>query len=415
MASTGNARHTFPLNERGLDNNFYGSGVKNIWLPRSWHTTIQNNIEQVDLSPTINTTNYSGGFLAWNIDSRGDLFGGTGQDMCLVINRGPLSVTGGTYARFVDFEGFFMIDRFTMLYGNRKFYDVTGEELYEHFITHCNREKRSSVAPFVKGYLNVTQRNASAASAQDLVIPLFSPYSDPRMAINKFALPNEIRIEIRFKELRHTTQTDGTSPTCTLTSASLRTYWVHLKEVDRRVLFNMTRTPKGYSKKTYSRDRIPQELLPSGRTFYRIKLSNFVNASYFIFGKLRTTYQVDNTDSTRDLINHVTPTRYWIIDGSNRVTDQFGDDYTRGIGWNDIFPDAEPGLPYICIPLCPPKLVLASERDCYGSRLMNSYSNAELYLEFDSPLTVYHYLDVVSFVHNIDTEILGDYRKFLQL
>ncbi len=411
--STGNARSALLLNERGGDVHWY-KDAQQIFQPRAWTKVANHTTEMIELSPNSSSFSYgSSSTVVFEVDRRGDFLGSTGDDFELIVTRGALSATGDTYVRFNDWEGYAMIDTIRYIYVNREVKRIRGEDLYNEIQLTKTQEQRSGIAALVNGDKGAAERDTLATASSTLHIPILFPWRKLKKGINMFALPNKLRIEVTFKSLASITQTDGTSPACTISDVKLRSYWLHLKEVDRKAVWLMTRTKLGYSLKVTDYEEHIDETIASGTTTWTLKLKNFKNACINLIGWLRTSAQIDNTDASRDLFNYVAPPDFYLRDSGNRVTDIIEAPWSLYRYNHDMYPKSQAGLPFLLYSFCPKQYVEASEDDCYGSRNLGKYHNLELYLDFGSATSVEHKLTIKSRIHNLNTHVMGDFRRYI--
>lgn len=412
MASTG--KSNLVVNERNADVNWFNGGT-DLFQPRAWFKAKNHVFEEFAMTAASNVYAYGGAPIVFEIDRRAAIWGG-GRDTYFELTRGALSSTTPTYTRFDDWEGPLSIDYIDFEYNNRKFFKLRGDKIHREIMRCLSQEERTAQGVLANGNLTAGQRDVTAASAATTVTKLFLPWRKLKKGIHMNCLPNKIRVSVYLKSIATIVQTDGTSPTATITNAVLRCPFMHMKQQDEEAHYSMSRTKDGFSWKFASvEEHFKTSLLSTDINPYRFKLSNLKNSSYLVSVFTRTKTDVDNTDSTKDYWDYVTPPIIGLYDTGTAITELVG--VNLGLYGHNVamFPKGVVGWPVASKAFCPDEFVEASEDDCFGSRALGNYHNLELYLDYSSGSTVgtNYWFDVESMIHNTMIHVGGDLRAYL--
>lgn len=416
MADKG--RSNLVVNERGPDVNWFGGG-QDIYANRQWYRTKNTIEEQFDMDVVSNGYAY-GQTHVFELDKRGDKL----HEIDLVVNRGALSVSGGsgnTYSRFQDWEGYRNIKEIRVIYSNKTFCKLYGEKQLREVLEETPAPLRNTLAAEALGQKTVAERNALAAASNIVtIVKLRVPWRKISKGLAMIALPNKLRIEVELAALTDICQYDGTgvTPACTVNSVKLRTHYVHMKQEDRTALFQKVMA-KGIYNKICTGEYHWKEIVAANQTKFPLRLRNIRNASYRIVGHMVAQSSIDSA-SSRDFSAYILPARIYMTDNGTAVTDTVEcNDATNNFNYNLLnkriaHPNHKSGLNTFELYFCPKQFVEKSEDDCYGSRNISKYNNPEFVLEWDatSP-SVASYLYLTSDIHNIQIEQKGDFRVYL--
>lgn len=193
------------------------------FLYRSWSRI--NPIIRTERDVTINNAAYGSEFYV-EINKEKTRVG----PMWLLVTRSALTVGGGTFARFSQFEGYNMFERIKFIHSEFLLADITD---FHMFLRH--RRLPLEIQQwwgdhFVYGDLPAATRTTLASAARTLYVPLFNPTDrDMRLYMGLQSLGEKVRLNFTTKGLDKITQTDHTStPTGSITSMKLRTFNYHM-------------------------------------------------------------------------------------------------------------------------------------------------------------------------------------------
>lgn len=162
MASTP-GRSNLSLNLRGPSVNFFGS--QDLFAERNWLRSQNYVIEEFDLTPTVSGNFNPGTQTVVEQDKRADL----GGHQELIWTRTQL--TGGTNARYNDWEAAFALEHLDVWYGNRILHSVYGEQIFFEQLEEDNDQDLVAKAKRQHGLLTQAERVAlnTAAGATPVV------------------------------------------------------------------------------------------------------------------------------------------------------------------------------------------------------------------------------------------------------
>jgi len=252
----------------------------------------------------------------------------------LILDRSALTVQGnGTFARFVDYEGFMAIKQIDIKYGSNTLYTVTGDQM---LIDHKDRELRQQqmTEEIVFGNRSVAERDALAASPQVLIIDLFSlPYTkNPSRYLPLTAIAHELEIQVQLQPLSLITQTDSTTayPTCTINNLTLRTLDIHLMNDERNYIHQKTLNKEGINYRIVDWEQ-QTEQLQAGQTIYNINLTNLKGpAIEFIFTLRRQSDMLGTLPTASQSFTNFQDLSSWLVQaGSIIVIDEHDSRYCR--------------------------------------------------------------------------------------
>jgi hypothetical protein len=405
-------RTNFSTMERGADVEFFGS--YDTMKERPYIKSKAAIREQFDITP-VNATNAYGQDTTFELDKRADRLG----KIELIIDRG--ATVGAVGRAFNDWEGFAAIESFEVYYSNKLLHSAYGEELYHMMDREDDINPRAAQAAMQHGDKSLAQRQALALISARTVTRLRVPWEQIKRRLAMVALPNKIRFVVRLKALA--LAGNGITSVASGPSLTLRCQYYHLKQADRRALWAMSSSSEdGITTKYAHNEYHRREAIASGTSQFVLKVRNIKNAVFDLWGVVRLQSQV-NTPGSIDLWTVIAPTSFYLRDNGSAVTeeifvkDQAGQgSYGKYVQNFETHPEsAQLGQNYFTIAFCDNELVVASDTDCFGSRLFNKYNNLELVLNFDpADLPSAAYLDLYGRIHNLMITKQGDLRRFLQ-
>lgn len=413
MSSAG--RSNLSKNNRGISQNFFGSNDP--MTEKDWIRSVNSVRETFDITPQV-ATYTRGGFTTFKIDKKGDRLG----RIRLFFSRA--AVTNG-YSE--DWEGYQTISKIVFNYGNKNYWEYTGEELLNKIRLGdtVSPDYRENMAVLAHGMMTVDQRKAEALASADFGIDLLGFWDRFDDMIRMVALPQEIEVQVYWQPLNlHMVQINGAATTGgAISNGYLRCDFHHLPNDKRQQIFNEVHAAPLSTKVSYLESH-KRELIPANASTntitIKIPLKNIKNDHYVLFACMRPVTAVDNaTGTTLSLINQSTFSnlQYWLEDSGQQITNVYTQDpqqeFTDKI---ECFPDMlqADGQNWMVINLAmDPRFVKRSDRDCFGSRCIMKYNNPTWAMSFTGPVAADTYLDIFGKFHQIIIQNKGEIRKFL--
>jgi hypothetical protein len=371
------------------------------FAPRGW-TALTNCIrDRRTISPQT-AASYSGSH-QFIIQKVADL---TGLPL-LRFQMGALTVTGGTYSRFVDFAPLALIASIEVSYQSNVLQTFTGEDMHALFRLHFPTEKRDGYNQLWAGDLTNAQRATASASAQTWYVPLWWLFwcSSTHQYLPIINLSHELTITVTYRALADVVQTDGTSPASTLSVDMINYYW-HVSAAERHMMTQMSRSGKGLQYKTCDIQRIPPYTIASGTTTVDVPLDNIKGTVFDLIFTLRKSSEI-STSLANDWFNYQTFATYAILIGEDYLVRETPVNFAVNYE-NAEFHSAPPGALVISVPHA-----LAVE-DRLNSSGGLSYANANkpiLRITFSSATAVTLVCNVRALVHNLHQLKDGDIIK----
>jgi hypothetical protein len=438
-------RHQLVTQERGVDTHWYSGGV-----PRhgkfgndvysGWPTTENYVEEEFDFTPVSNAaSNAYGGTIVFELDKRASRWIGVPN---LLYTRDGISNTQdlANGVAFCDYEGCTSISEIRWIYGNRVFYQLTGQDILTDAMSNFHAEDRARFKELVLGGFTLAERQAMARESKNICVPLLVPWAALQKSIIAEGLPNKVRVEIDFRTYQNaTTLNSGASYQDTagpaLSKIRYRQRFVHFKQLTRDNLFLLTRNPgKMIIHKIFTRERHLNESVSSGTSSVRIKIPNLKNNSYLMRIFIRKTSDLTNVNKT--YTNFYLPYRVWLEDQGQPITNYVYPWKLAQIQNNGtMHPASSVLLPWTEINFCNAQWVEASDDACFGGRTLGKYNNPELIIDFAHGTTTpkwdtfQHFpnlmctgqtgiafdavIDIETKIHNNILEGMGDIRKNL--
>lgn len=296
---------------------------------RGWRSLTNHALRTRPIDPINGSVSY-GGKATYRFD-RSCFQRGTLQ---LKVVRSALTGQGGaTFARFQDYEGYTMIEKVTMSYGQNLLYEISGDAmLLKHMKRHWLQKDHFDDVIF--GNKSAAERNALAAAAQTLYVDLPLPHTvDHEFWLPQTALAHEVEINVYFRQLSAITQTDGASyPTASITQAQLISKDLHVMNDEKKGYLTQLTQSVGKNFRILEFE-VQQERLAAGATVYNILLTSFKGACAELFVTIRTETQLSATLPTtnQDRTAYIPFGRIGLTSGSVVVIDEKDQEYIEKV------------------------------------------------------------------------------------
>ena len=403
--STAAGRQQLGLGGKGFDSNWVNNynGVNFSTYESNRYNKSKEYIEEDIDFPNNQATVAYGGYATFNIDRRID----KSSRWELSVTRSALTCgAGGVNPCFNDFEGYSSIDYIEFTYANVKFHLTSGEMLFQDMVTGftMNRDQRQTQAQLQAGYLSRSRRVANAKNPLNWIADLQVPWDDLEKKFPHFAIPDDIKVKVQFKNLIACTLSADV-PVCNILSCVLRLHGEHLIADEQSSLWNQVNSGEGIKIKMTSSVFQNRAIIPTGTTgIFKIKMPNIKNSVIYLIVTLRPTTSLD-VNATLDLQNYVLADQIYLTDNGTAFT------VPRDITANNFyllnrinracFPDSQYGLPMMVVPFVREEHVMASKNHCLGDRDFSEYNNCELNLVFNSAISSALYCDIRAVGHNV--------------
>lgn len=204
----------------------------------------------------------------------------------LVLNIGPLTTTGGSYRRFVDFLGHFIVQSLRPMYGaNELEPSITGDWIHIDDMIWTHLKQLNAEQTLIYGPRTSADRQTDCTNAINVYVDLPTYwYKDVRKWVPISRLGNKLTIELILNALSNIVQTDGTNPVAPLNYIALRknclNYADSVVETERRI----SEIPAGIQFPFLYTERQLANRVSTGSLYANIPLPNILGAvSYIIF------------------------------------------------------------------------------------------------------------------------------------
>jgi hypothetical protein len=419
--STGRAN--LNVNGRGVDVNWFGdtdSSGRDLFAFRDWERS-QNYInERFDIS-SISTSLAYGTTMSFELDKRGDTLGA----IWLVCSRGAVTDSGTSPdLSFNDWEGYSCIDNITYTYGNKQFKISYGDELFIDMAKKWTRAQRDVEAQAQNGFKTLPQRVTLASATNTWCANLQVPWADLSKRIPMIALPNKIRVDVTLKPLSKCMRgSTAATLSCTISSLKLRCAYTHFPQAYRAQLFASVNSGKGVALKISTKEYQRLNVITSTQTTRQeFAMSNLKNAAFALHVKCNRKREVDGTSvANTDLWNFIPPTRFWLEDNGQQITNYIDSQDTAYAKFGDyqlqnrMYPTGIIGFKVPTMNFCEEQYVEPSDDGCFGSRNFSKYNNPRLIVQYDSGFdaSLDGYCDIIACIHNLLIFQNGDLRIYL--
>lgn len=264
-----------------------------LFAPQGWRTFANFGMRRRFIQPINGTTPSYGGQSTFRYDKscwqRGPIQA--------QITRSALAVGGnGTFARFVDYEGYYMIDHVDLTYGANFLYRLKSDNFT--LLQLLTKPLRNAYADehLVNGGKTQSERITLAASPSTMYVDIPFPYTlSPMMYFFGTVIATELQIVVYYAALSSITQTDATNtyPTATITSAQLLSLDLHVMNDERMMGQQLALTQEGINSRIIEWEQQTQ-LFAAGQTIYTMPLTNIKGAMVEIIAVIRLQSSLTN-------------------------------------------------------------------------------------------------------------------------
>jgi len=164
----------------------------------------------------------------------------------LYLEIGAMTVTGGTYKRFVDWLLPSAIKELRISYYGTQIQKLNKDDIMEYMFRCQGRKKFNAAARLAAGNVSAGSRESRCTATQvvEMMLPVFWSW-DIRYWFPIVALSGELTITIDWEPVSMIAQTDGTAPTASITKQELHFAHVHISNKDRGATLNKSLTSNG--------------------------------------------------------------------------------------------------------------------------------------------------------------------------
>lgn len=279
----------------GAQDPFFFTTTNNPFSPEAW-STVNNYLEdRVDLSAKI--LNGLGGTSSWSLAKVADCAAFVRLDLTLSALSGG---SGGSYLAWQDWAAYSVIDQVQVSYAGNRLQTLQGEDIVEMIKSFASEEEVAAERAMAAGDLPLGARQVRAASAQVVRgrLPLFFTVS-PQSALPICSLAHEITIDVTYKTLANSVETDHTSITNlsgSITAQTLEVNYVHLTPADRAALVAGTTSRTGFLYKFLDIERQRTTLVSdASTTTFSTALNAIRNPVQFLQVSLRKASALTST------------------------------------------------------------------------------------------------------------------------
>lgn len=328
----------------------------------------------------------------------------------LKLERGALSQAGGTYARFVQNEGYMTVESVTFKQGSELLQERQSFEYVIENVKDMDEQEQLIERELVFSDKTTAERDALAAAPQTLYIrlcPWWTHWS--RMFLKPGIIGTPIRVTIKLRPLNQLVDTDGTSVSCSLTAPpSLFYHSYELMSNEKALHLKTSLQPKGIQMRTFDWQLQEQEAA-IGATTIKIQLDNLTLPSnsiyFFMLNKDEYTEGTSLLAGNR-YDNYIPISRAKITAGQTDVTRWLSDKELIYIyGMRDI---AYPGRRIYAIHFSadPSNIQMAG-----GHKTPARMNNPLLEIDFTAALTSVHKIFIFSRVNQVIVQHGASLRK----
>lgn len=254
--------------------------------------------------------------------------------MQLHVTRSALSFgAGATFARFVDWEGYAMIEYVKLIYGPNLCYEINGDELHIRTKLQTPFSRKEAVKELVHGDKTDVQRDALAATAQDLFIDLPLPFTvSPKTFFMGAATSHPLELHVKFRPLADITQTDGTGyPTGSITSVTIKSFDVFVNSDERQYGEMVAKSGRGITYRIMEMEH-QQNLVDAGSANYVVALTALRGSASETILTVRNQADVISTSTptaTKSRTNYLEVANWEIRTGNSQLVDSLPGKYLR--------------------------------------------------------------------------------------
>lgn len=393
--SSSMSRDTIINLTRGPQDKDFKHGTRSLYAPKMWEKYRPSYTEYADFAPTTASPSL-GNEVRWNIGDMGNLI----ERVELIWSIAACTKSGGTYVRACDYAGYGGLDYIHIDYGKNEYFHYEGIDCHkQHRLEHDQRQA-DAVTECVGGDLTTTQREALIGAVQTWCPTLLLPSNlnefetDESNHIPVATLANDIVFTIRFHAASRFLETDGTSPSTTISGTPyLRVHYIQVHNEEQNELTSLTLRQGGLAYKSTNIERQDNEIVATASTSATIKLTNLNNPFYFLFFTVRKTAEVNAGTP----FNYQAVSYFKLMDGNKDLTET---EYHR----YNLFktkPRLLKGRVGDNIYVVPIGKMIAEHGACTGHYNPQQTGNLQLKIYWDSAISGEHRVDVSSLIHNI--------------
>ena len=351
--------------------------------------------DQLRVEPKLDNNNLSN----FELDKDDDMIG----RVQLVWTRGPLTVGGSTYRRYVDYLAYAEIEEIRVRYGNNFLQTIHGEDLFLYRQFRFDYEDELSEDVRVAGGLTSAERDTVATADQELIldVPLFWT-SNPRKYFPIKAMGFELDIEIKWKSADSFIQSDGGGAiTSDRSDVHLICWYYRLGTTERNHLTQRIFSDDGVAYLIDVIERQKKEVItvPPAGQYRSIKLDNPISESAGIFFYVRIASEAQDRDPAnfRAWENLQPIVRFSVVANNRTIWDATNDKFAR-FCINPMYFKGTPGQYIYFIPF---GLDIQDRDNNWGSKPLSQFNNLRLLIEPQQLPAVDLEVDIFSYVRNI--------------
>ena len=230
----------------GVQDPFLWNTANDPFYPKEWDTTNVFMFDWRDISPTNAITKPSdvGYFKLPKISDR--------IAKVRFVGDATLTVTGGTYLRFVDWIGCFSMAKVDVSYNGNPLQTITSFQMYQRLTQEEDEQDVFAAAGLAGGLLPRSAREAAVNASLgtgifhfEFDLPLFFTV-DPSYSLQTIALANELSVDITMNSLGNIVETDGTTPVVTFSNVKLSLLALHATPLDRAKTLKTSMADDGF-------------------------------------------------------------------------------------------------------------------------------------------------------------------------
>lgn len=353
--------------------------------------------------PAISANPSFGNMVEYAINPESDVL----KDLAAYINTSALTVTGGTYKRFLN-DATFLLQRVEFVQGSETIQTLYPESLSVYNVAHLSTEQRNRI----NKWLNIAapeSRNATSSTTQTFIIPLYSFIENCHIPL---FMCGQIRVRIWLQPLSAIVQTDGSSPVCTITSTYLRAFARVLDQAEKDNMVQQMRKNGSMSWRILDCRQQIQTPFTSGGTSYDVNLNGFSGHVSHLFFMVRNASDV-NTALSNNPDSFQSWNTFFIKNSAGEIITKFEVDssFNRGVySANYLKGDlSSSNIGFWSFNANPEKsLVLGSQEGSY----FFGANGEQLNIKFASATSAAFVVDVLAYTYNT-IELLpnGQLRK----
>jgi hypothetical protein len=224
----------------------------------------------------------------------------------LYLEVGALTVTGGTFKRFVDWLLPSAIKELRVSYYGTQIQKLNKDDIMELMFRTMGRKKFNAAARLAVGQVAAGARESRCTATQivELLLPLFWTW-DIRYWFPVVCLSGELTITIDWEPLASIVQTDGTAPVSTITKQELHFAHVHVSNKDRGQTLSKSLAGNGIIYKYVEpRRQVFRPSLASTVDGMQLEITQLRGATQSLYWYARKLSEVESTTFGNDFYNY---------------------------------------------------------------------------------------------------------------